>query len=695
MQALSIAIFFYLSAGFATAQSVNLTVNTDTVLHSIDPKIYGQSVNRGIWGEAVRNRSFEQTLTQGVWKVKDGVLEAAGGTGDSQFRFGAETWRDYDLTIDALRPSGNAVLVIAVRSNRNAHYALSLGGAGGFELTRTTDTGAATVLQSTAGKLENGRWYKLRVKIDGTRLQVWIGGQMLFDVPATGGPPNGQAFVAVRGGPASFANLSVKFADGTPQFNGVPTAARYWYASGSGEVAMDANLPLNGGESLRIVSHDAGSGIEQPGFAVRAADALRGSLWLRGTGPGLIVRLLEGGKVLAQQTVSAPTADWTEFPLLLVSTTASANATLRMEAREHSDIQLDQVSLMADSSRANGGFRPDLTQAVAALHPPVLRWQAGNWKNGIGPQTKRIGDDAPFGIDEFLAFARRVGAEPLIVLPVDRAEYLQDALDLFAYCNGSPDNAWGKIRAQNGHPEPYRVKYWEIGNQVSNPSAPDCAEALGQLVPAMKNTDRAIRIIVGCSRQPGGANLLDFLDIPQSEYAAQSKSPRLFVSAWNAQNALDAATILNALERDPAVTIATPAHSLRHVNAASSGSALINFDQSSWFPSLDYVVMKLYRDHFAPDLLEISGDPGGISVNATRTADGDKIYLKLANPSGREVPVQIALRGDFPLLAASMQLVAADNPATGQPVESNIDRTGMTVRFRLPRASVAVITLSR
>ena len=177
MQALSIAIFFYLSAGLATAQNVNLTVNTDTVLHSIDPKIYGQSINGGIWGEAVWNRSFEETLTQGVWKVNGGVLEAAAGDGDSRFRFGAETWRDYDLTVDAMRPAGNGILMVAVRSDRNAHYALSLGGAGGFELTRTTDTAATTVLQTAAGKLENGRWYKLRVKIEGTRLQVWIDGQ--------------------------------------------------------------------------------------------------------------------------------------------------------------------------------------------------------------------------------------------------------------------------------------------------------------------------------------------------------------------------------------------------------------------------------------------------------------------------------------------------------------------------------------
>ena len=102
--------------------------------------------------------------------------------------------------------------------------------------------------------------------------------------------------------------------------------------------------------------------------------------------------------------------------------------------------------------------------------------------------------------------------------------------------------------------------------------------------------------------------------------------------------------------------------------------------------------MKLFRDHFAPDLLEIAGDSGDLSATATRTADGDRIYLKLVNPTGQDVPVQIALRGDFPLLAASMQLVASDSV---QAVESNIERTGMTVRLRLPRASVAVITLSR
>src|ERR1035438_7389616 len=70
------AAVFCLAAGMASAQTVSLTVNTGTVLHTIDPKMYGQSlepiyhsVNGGIWGEVVWNRSFEETLTQGAWKA--------------------------------------------------------------------------------------------------------------------------------------------------------------------------------------------------------------------------------------------------------------------------------------------------------------------------------------------------------------------------------------------------------------------------------------------------------------------------------------------------------------------------------------------------------------------------------------------------------------------------------------------------
>jgi alpha-N-arabinofuranosidase len=755
------AAVFCLAAGLASAQTVSLTVNTGTVLHAIDPKIYGQSLEPvigGVWGEVVWNRSFEDTLTEGVWKVKGGVLEAAGGKGQSRFRFGAETWRDYELSVDLMRPTGEGVVAIAVRSNRNANYALSMGGTGGFELTRAADSpqtrrAETMVLQSTAGKLESGRWYNVRIRMEGTRLQAWLDGKVLFDLSVTGGVANGQAFVAVRGGDANFAHLSVKRSDGVPLLAGVPTPARHWYAIGAGEIGLDTDLPLNSGQSLRMMAGSSDSGVEQPGYAVRAGDALRGSLWLTGTGPGLVVRLMDGSTILAEQTVGAPGAEWKEFPLLLNPTANSGNATLRILASAGSDVKLDQVSLMPDSSRANGGFRPDLTKAVAALHPPMIRWPGGTigsdykWKDGIGPQSKRVGksgfdewDPLSFGIDEFLALARKVGAEPVLVIEAgdgaDHAPFLQDAVDLVAYCNGPRDSAWGKIRAQNGHPEPYRVRYWEIGSGMGHIPVEEYVKVLKQFVPAMKKVDPAIRTIGSEGDFAvilGAAQFVDYLNNPRGEESAnrfadgppatamswwslaveiaQSKNPklRLFVSEWSAQGTdwragLYAGGMLNAMERDAAVAMASPARWLRQVTAASGDDGLINFDQSSWFPAPNYVVMKLYREHFAPELLEIAGNMGGLDATATRTSDGERIYVKLVNPREQEVSVEVALRGDFPLLAAGMQMVAPGSlsarntmaqPAAVQAVPGKIERTGMTVRVRLPGLSVAVITLSR
>jgi alpha-N-arabinofuranosidase len=755
------AAVFCLAAGLASAQTVSLTVNTGTVLRAIDPKIYGQSLEPvvgGLWGDVVRNRSFEDTLTEGEWKVNRGVLEAAGGKGQSRFRFGAETWRDYELSVDLMRPAGEGVVAIAWRSNGNANFALSMGGADGFELTQTSDNpqtrrAETIVLQKAAGKLEIGRWYNVRLRMEGTRLQAWLDGKILFDLSATGGAANGQAFVAVRGGPANFAHLRVKRSDGTPLLTGVPTPARHWYSVGTDEIALGKDLPLNGEKSLRIVAQSSDSGVEQPGYAVHAGDALRGSLWLMGTGPGLVVRLLDGSSVLAEQTVAAPGTEWKEFPLVLNPAATSGNATLRILAGTGSDVELDQVSLMPDSSRANGGFRPDLTQAAAALHPTVIRWPGGsfvsgyNWKDGIGPQSKRVGkggfdewDPLSFGIDEFLALARRVGAEPVIVIGIgegaDHARFLQNAVDLVAYCNGSRDSAWGKIRVQNGHPEPYGVKYWEIGSAIERVPAAEYVNVLKQFVPAMKKVDPAIRTIASegdLAVIRDGSQMVDYLNIAHGEEStdrfvdgpaaaanfwksleaeiAQSKNPKLkmFISAWNAQGSdwrtgLYAGGLLNAMERDARVAMATPASFLRHVMATDSCDALINFDQSSWFPAPNYVVMKLYREHFAPELLEIAGNVGELNATATRTSDGERIFVKLVNPREHEVSVEVTLRGDFPLLAAGMQLVAPgslsarntmDQPAVVQAVPGKIERAGMTVRVHLPGLSVAVITLAR
>ena len=133
--------------------------------------------------------------------------------------------------------------------------------------------------------------------------------------------------------------------------------------------------------------------------------------------------------------------------------------------------------------------------------------------------------------------------------------------------------------------------------------------------------------------------------------------------------------------------------------------ALINFDQSSWFPSPNYVVMKLYRDHFAPELLEIAGNAGDLNATATRTSDGERIYVKLVNPAGAGslgggglARRFSAARGRHAGGGSGQPFGAQHDGATGRGpggARAKSSGRGMTVRVRLPGWSVGVITLSR
>src|SRR5262249_25064910 len=69
--------------------------------------------------------------------------------------------------------------------------------------------------------------------------------------------------------------------------------------------------------------------------------------------------------------------------------------------------------------------------------------------------------------DEFVAFCRRVGAAPSITVNVEgRGATAEEAAAWVEYCNAPASSRYGVMRAANGHPEPYDVKYWEIGNEI-------------------------------------------------------------------------------------------------------------------------------------------------------------------------------------------------------------------------------------
>jgi alpha-N-arabinofuranosidase len=126
------------------------------------------------------------------------------------------------------------------------------------------------------------------------------------------------------------------------------------------------------------------------------------------------------------------------------------------------------------------GADPDVVRFLRESHLPILRWPGGNfvstyhWEDGIGPVEQRPtrpnyawGAIEPntFGTDEFMAFCQAVGCEPMICINAGSGTP-EEAARWIEYCNGPASSAMGRLRAAQGHAEPFHVKYWEVGNEL-------------------------------------------------------------------------------------------------------------------------------------------------------------------------------------------------------------------------------------
>jgi len=126
------------------------------------------------------------------------------------------------------------------------------------------------------------------------------------------------------------------------------------------------------------------------------------------------------------------------------------------------------------------GFRKDVIDACKRIKVPLLRWPGGNfasgynWLDGIGPRDDRptrydlawrAEETNRFGTDEFIEFCRLIGAEPYITVNAG-SETAVEAAHWVEYCNLKGDTYYARLREEHGHPEPYNVKYWSIGNEM-------------------------------------------------------------------------------------------------------------------------------------------------------------------------------------------------------------------------------------
>lgn len=142
-----------------------------------------------------------------------------------------------------------------------------------------------------------------------------------------------------------------------------------------------------------------------------------------------------------------------------------------------------------------------------------------NWKQSVGPIASRGSTNWAFGLDEFLKLCAQLGAEPIITLsdfalPADQMP--QNLADLVEYLNAPATAAhpWAQRRSDNGHPEPYAVKYFELGNESMHGNhltgsaqrvytAAQYADYATKSIWAMRAVDPTIQ--AGLVMWPGGA----------------------------------------------------------------------------------------------------------------------------------------------------------------------------------------------
>ncbi|HUX84546.1 MAG TPA: alpha-L-arabinofuranosidase C-terminal domain-containing protein [Chitinophagaceae bacterium] len=169
------------------------------------------------------------------------------------------------------------------------------------------------------------------------------------------------------------------------------------------------------------------------------------------------------------------------------------------------------------------GFRKDVEQAVKDLHVSIIRWPGGNfssdyhWMDGIGPVAERPkrrdlawGGIEPnlVGTDEFLQWAARSGVQPYICVNMGTGT-LDEAKYWVEYCNGAPGTYYADLRVKNGHPEPYHVRIWGLGNeidgqwQMGHKDAADYGKFALEAAKLMKWQDTSIRLVASGSSNWG------------------------------------------------------------------------------------------------------------------------------------------------------------------------------------------------
>ena len=274
-------------------------------------------------------------------------------------------------------------------------------------------------------------------------------------------------------------------------------------------VQMDKESPFVGEHTPRIA---AGAGMRQHDLAIVKSRKYVGYVWAKSAGAKPAHVRVALSSATGGGTFTCDAGEYARHAFEFAATESTDQATLTISF-DGEPGYLGTVSLMpADHV---DGLRPDTLALLKQLNSPVYRWPGGNfvsgydWKDGIGDRDRRPPRKNPawtgvehndFGMDEFMHFCRLLGTEPYIAVNSGLGG-VQNAVDELQYANGAAATPMGARRAKNGHPEPYGVKFWSVGNemygdwQLGHMPLADYARKHNEFAQALRAEDPTIKLV--------------------------------------------------------------------------------------------------------------------------------------------------------------------------------------------------------
>ncbi|MCV9927580.1 alpha-L-arabinofuranosidase [Flavobacterium sp. LS1R49] len=510
-----------------------------------------------------------------------------------------------------------------------------------------------------------------------------------------------------------------------------------------------------------------------------------------GTIKKIIIQFIDKDQKVLGETVIIPSSkEWKNYTVQFIATQTEAKAKLKITFEGTGIIDLDMISLFPEDTWKNrkNGLRKDIVQLLYDMKPGFLRFPGGcivegrtladryQWKKSIGKvenrktminrwnmefghkQTPDYFQSFGLGFYEYFQLSEDIDAEPLPILscgmacqyntgelaPIEELDpYVQDALDLIEFANGTIDTPWGKLRADMGHPKLFNLKYIGVGNEQWGP---DYIERYKVFEKAIKAKYPKIIIVSGSGPSPDGehfdyamqelkkldAELIDehYYKSPQwfRENAARydkydRKGPKIFAGEYAAQSvsganpnnrnnwecAFSEAAFITGLERNAeVVNLTSYAPLMAHEDAWQWTPDMIWFNNLESYGSANYYVQKLFSINKGTDLLAITQEgkqltgQNNLYGSAVKDVNTKEVIVKLVNTAAETQDITIDFKGSKLASKGSLTTLTSpdlhdentfSDPEKISPKTTVYKPKGEEAQLRLPAYSVTVLKL--